>query len=208
MRTRVKYCGITRKIDAHRAAELGADAIGLVFHANSPRYVSIHQACEIIDVLPPFISVVGLFVNASQDEITRILNAVPIDILQFHGDEFPTDCGRYGRPFIKALRMREGVDVAAYGRTYAQASGLLLDTYQKGVPGGTGTAFDWSWVPQRIEKPLILAGGLRPSNVAEAIAKVRPYGVDVSGGVESEKGIKDIEKMTAFMQEVRHVETS
>ena len=208
MRTRVKYCGITRKIDAHRAAELGVDAIGLVFFANSPRYVSIHQASEIIDLLPPFISVVGLFVNASEDEIRRILNAVRIDILQFHGDESPSDCGRYGRSFIKALRMREGVDVAAYGRIYAQASGLLLDTYQKGAPGGTGTVFDWSWVPQSIEKPLILAGGLSPSNVAGAIAKVCPYGVDVSGGVESEKGIKDMEKMTAFMQQVRCVETS
>lgn len=200
---RSKICGITRIEDALAAAEAGADAIGLVFYANSPRAVSVQQAREIIAALPPFVTTVGLFVNASRCEINEILEAVPLDMLQFHGDETPADCEGYNRPWVKALRVRPGDDLETSCRLYAKASGILLDTYVAGVPGGTGEAFDWSLVPARLSKPIILAGGLSPQNVAQAIAQVRPYAVDVSGGVEQAKGIKDAAKIEAFIGAVR-----
>jgi phosphoribosylanthranilate isomerase len=206
MRTRVKICGITRPEDGSEAARLGADAIGLVFYAPSPRAVTVAQAQAVCAALPPFVSVVGLFVDAPAAEVLEVLQAVPLDVLQFHGDEAPAYCAAFGRPYLKALRMRDGLDVAAEARRYAEAQGLLLDTYVAGTAGGTGEAFDWRRVPQGLEQPLILAGGLTPDNVAAAITIARPYGVDVSGGVEQAKGIKSAAKMAAFMRGVESVQ--
>ena len=200
---RSKICGITRIEDALAAAEAGADAIGFVFYAKSPRAVDVRQARAIMAELPPFVTTVGLFVNASRCELNEILEAVPLDLLQFHGDETPADCEGYHRPWIKALRVRPGDDLEAACRRYAGARGILLDTYVAGVPGGTGEAFDWSLVPSRLSKPIILAGGLSAGNVGQAIAQVRPYAVDVSGGVEQAKGIKDAAKIEAFMRAVK-----
>jgi phosphoribosylanthranilate isomerase len=200
---RSKICGITRIEDALAAVDAGADAIGFVFYAKSSRAVSVEQARAIIAALPPFVTTVGLFVNISRCELTEILEIVPLDLLQFHGDETPEDCDGYHRPYIKALRVQAGDDIAASCRAYSRASGILLDTYVAGVPGGTGEAFDWSLIPQTLSKPIILAGGLTPDNVAQAIAQVRPYAVDVSGGVEMSKGIKDHDRIRAFMHAVR-----
>ncbi|MFV3381986.1 MULTISPECIES: phosphoribosylanthranilate isomerase [Pseudomonas] len=200
---RSKICGITRIEDALAAAEAGADAIGLVFYAKSPRAVDVRQARAIIAELPPFVTTVGLFVNASRCELNEILEAVPLDLLQFHGDETPADCEGYHRPWIKALRVRPGDDLESACQRYAGARGILLDTYVPGVPGGTGEAFDWSLVPASLSKPIILAGGLSAGNVGQAIAQVRPYAVDVSGGVEQAKGIKDAAKIEAFMRAVK-----
>ncbi len=207
MRTRIKICGITRPQDGQEAAHLGADAIGLVFYAPSPRAVSVEQARAVCDALPPFVTRVGLFVNADRSEVSRVLTKVPLDLLQFHGDEDAAACEGYGRPYIKALRMAPDMDVLAVTETYGSASGILLDSYQAGVAGGTGQTFDWQRVPAGIKQPLILAGGLNPENVATAIERVRPYAVDVSGGVEAAKGIKDRDKMTTFMNEVHRVGT-
>lgn len=200
---RSKICGITRIEDALAAVEAGVDAIGLVFYAPSPRCVTLQQARLIIAALPPFVTTVGLFVDASRCELGEILDAVPLDLLQFHGDETPDDCDGYHRPYIKALRVRPDDDIAAQVALYKNASGVLLDTYVPGIPGGTGEAFDWSLVPDNVDKPVILAGGLTAENVAQAIAQVRPYAVDVSGGVELTKGIKAATKIRAFMQAVR-----
>lgn len=200
---RSKICGITRMEDALAAVEAGADAIGFVFYAKSPRAVTVQQARAIIASLPPFVTTVGLFVNASACELNETLDAVPLDLLQFHGDETSDECAGYHRPYIKALRVKAGDDIAASCAAYAGASGILLDAYVEGIPGGTGEAFDWSLIPQGLSKPIILAGGLCAENVAQAIAQVRPYAVDVSGGVEQGKGIKDSAKIRAFMQAVR-----
>ncbi|WPN76668.1 phosphoribosylanthranilate isomerase [Pseudomonas germanica] len=200
---RSKICGITRIEDALAAVEAGADAIGFVFYAKSPRAVTVQQARAIIQALPPFVTTVGLFVNASRCELGEILDAVPLDLLQFHGDEAVEDCEGWHRPYIKALRVKSGDDIAAAVDAYPSASGVLLDTYVEGVPGGTGEAFDWSLIPQGLSKPLILAGGLTPENVADAVARVKPYAVDVSGGVEASKGIKDHAKIHAFINAVR-----
>ncbi|WP_296269790.1 phosphoribosylanthranilate isomerase [Pseudomonas sp. UBA6323] len=202
MRVRSKICGITRVEDALAAVEAGADAIGLVFYAKSPRAVSVEQAATIVQAVPPFVTCVGLFVNMPRDQLLAVLQQVPLDLLQFHGDESPADCEGYGRPYIKALRVRPDEDLAATMAPYAGARGILLDTFVEGVPGGTGAAFDWSLVPQDAGKPIILAGGLEASNVAAAIRQVRPYAVDVSGGVEVSKGIKDAERIRAFVQAV------
>ncbi len=206
-RTRVKICGITRADDAARAAILGADAIGVVFYSRSPRAVTIEQALAIGRARPPFVALVGLFVNPEPDLVETVLQRVPLDLLQFHGDECEADCERYGRPYLKSVSMRPGVDVVGYARCFEGAVGLLLDTHREGVPGGTGEAFDWSLVPRDFGRPVILAGGLRPDNVARAIAEVRPYGVDVSSGVESRKGIKDDGLMAAFMRGVHSVQS-
>lgn len=200
---RSKICGITRIEDALVAADAGADAIGLVFYGKSPRAVSLQQAQAIIAALPPFVTTVGLFVDASSSELSAILDAVPLDLLQFHGDETPDDCERFQRPYIKALRVQPGVDLAAQIALYSAAAGVLLDTFVAGVPGGTGEAFDWSLVPRGLNVPIILAGGLTPDNVRCAIEQVQPYAVDVSGGVEASKGIKDAEKIRAFTRAVR-----
>lgn len=200
---RSKICGITRVEDALAAVAAGADAIGLVFYAKSPRAVSVEQARQIVAALPPFVTSVGLFVDIERAELQQILAAVPLDLLQFHGDESLAQCEGYSRPYIKALRVKPGDDIAAMMANYPSASGILLDTYVEGVPGGTGLAFDWSLVPAQLPKPVILAGGLTPENVAAAIARVKPYAVDVSGGVEASKGIKDADKVRAFIREVR-----
>lgn len=200
---RSKICGITRVEDALAAAAAGADAIGLVFYAKSPRAVSVEQAQQIIAALPPFVTTVGLFVDMPRPELQQILAQVPLDLLQFHGDESVEQCEGYGRPYIKALRVKAGDDIAAQMAQYPSASGVLLDTFVEGVPGGTGLAFDWSLVPAELPKPVILAGGLTPYNVATAIDRVRPYAVDISGGVESAKGIKDADKVRAFIRAAR-----
>lgn len=202
---RSKICGITRIEDARVAVDAGADAIGLVFYAPSPRAVSVSQARQIIAALPPFITTVGLFVNATRCEIGEILDAVPLDALQFHGDETPDQCEGHGRPWYKALRVKPGDDIVAKAERYAGASAILLDTFVAGVPGGTGEVFDWSLVPAGLPKPVILAGGLNADNVQQAIAQVRPYAVDVSGGVEREKGIKDALAVRTFVERVRAV---
>jgi len=203
MRTRVKICGITRVEDALYAAELGADAIGLVFYKDSPRFISVERAVDIVSHLPPFVSVVGLFVDASPEEVHIVRQQVRLDLLQFHGEESPRCCASYNMPYIKAIRIREGLDIAEYAGRYDDARAFLLDTYQKDVPGGTGSTFDWSCVPGDLKKPIILAGGLTSQNVTKAIAALHPYGVDVSGGVESSGGIKDPDKMAAFMMSVQ-----
>ncbi|NQD94729.1 phosphoribosylanthranilate isomerase [Pseudomonas sp. CrR25] len=200
---RSKICGITRVEDALVAAEAGADAIGLVFYAKSPRAVTVSQARAIMAALPPFVTTVGLFVDATRSELNSILEALPLDLLQFHGNETAAVCEALQRPYVKALRVRPGDDIAALIEPYANAAGILLDTYVQGVPGGTGEAFDWSLVPHGLGKPIILAGGLTPENVRAAIDQVRPYAVDVSGGVEARKGIKDAEKVRAFVHAVR-----
>ncbi|EQM77556.1 phosphoribosylanthranilate isomerase [Pseudomonas stutzeri] len=200
---RSKICGITRVEDALVAAEAGADAIGLVFYGKSPRAVSVQQARAIVAALPPFVTTVGLFVNASRCELNEILDAVPLDALQFHGDEQPADCEGFHRRWYKALRVKAGDDIRAQAARYVGASAILLDTFVAGVPGGTGEVFDWSLIPADLPKPLILAGGLTPGNVGQAIAEVRPFAVDVSGGVELGKGIKDAASVHEFVRQVR-----
>ena len=207
-RTRVKICGITRPGDGVQAALLGADAIGLVFYAPSPRAVSIERAAEIAAGLPPFVTRVGLFVNARPDEVEAVLAAVHLDLLQFHGEESEVDCLRFGRPYLKAISMRPGLDAAAALAAYPSASGILLDAYHPAVPGGSGEHFDWARVPAERPRPIVLAGGLTPSNVADAVRTVQPYAVDVSSGVEAAKGIKDPEKMAEFIRGVRRGDES
>lgn len=200
MRTRVKICGITRPEDARAAAAAGADAIGLVFVDASPRRLDPERARAIVAVLPPFLKVVGLFVDAPPAQVRAVLGAVPLDLIQFHGRETPEFCRAFGRPYLKALRMGPGVDVAAEAGRYPDAAGLLLDSFHPQLAGGTGETFDWSRVPRDLGRPLVLAGGLTPENVAAAVAAVRPYAVDVSSGVESAKGIKDAAKVAAFVR--------
>ena len=209
---RVKICGITRPDDGRHAARAGADAIGLVFYPPSPRYVSPRQAADIVAALPPFVTTVGLFVDAPPEQIAALLEQVPLDMLQFHGDESPAYCAAFQRPWIKALRMRDGVDPRAEAERYgaAGARGLLVDSYVPGVPGGTGERFDWDRLPADPSLPLVLAGGLDPANVAEAVRRVRPWAVDVSGGVEvlgvdgrRQGGIKDPGAVSAFIRAAR-----
>lgn len=203
MRTRVKICGLTREEDVQAACEAGADAIGLVFYAPSPRAVTVEQAKMIVQHVPPFVSVTALFVNPRVDEVQAVLAQTPaISLLQFHGDETPEFCRQFGRAYIKAIPMRDEVDLAQQALLYDDALGLLVDTYKPGVPGGSGESFDWHRLPKSLSKPLILAGGLTPDNVAQAIAQVHPYAVDVSGGVEFAKGVKDTAKVAAFMASV------
>jgi phosphoribosylanthranilate isomerase len=185
------------------AVVAGADAVGLVFHPASPRAVTADQAARLCARLPPFVAAVGLFVDATEPQIRGILDRVPLDLLQFHGEEPPGLCARLGRRWVKAIRMRPGLDLAAQARTYRGGSGILLDAYDPVLAGGTGQTFDWGRIPADLGMPVILAGGLSPKNVAEAIRRVRPFAVDVSGGVESAKGVKDPAKISAFIQGVR-----
>lgn len=180
----------------------GADAIGLVFVEASPRHVDIAEAQAVIRGLPPFITVVGLFVDADPSYIERVLKEVRLDMLQFHGDESPEECQRYARPYMKAIRVRPDTNLLQYALDYQRASALLLDAHVEGVAGGTGQRFDWTLIPAGLPMPIVLAGGLNAENVADAIKQVRPYAVDVSGGVESQKGIKDAGKIAAFMRGV------
>lgn len=207
-RSRVKFCGITRAQDARVAAALGADAIGLIFYPPSPRAVTVEQALTVLDATAPLLTTVGVFVNPSAQQLAAVLARVPLDMLQFHGDEDPALCAGAGRPWIKALGMREGTDARAAARRYPGARGLLLDTFSARSKGGTGRVFDWSLVPADLDRPVILAGGLDAGNVAQAIAAVRPYAVDVSGGVESSPGVKDAGKMEAFIQEVERAQAA
>lgn len=202
MRTRVKICGITRVEDALAAAAAGCDAIGLVFYARSPRHVTPQRAAEIVAALPPFITVAGLFVDAPAAEVLAVTAQVRLDLLQFHGEESPDYCRQFAVPYMKAVRVKAGTNLLQYATAYADAKALLLDAYIEGVPGGTGLTFDWRLIPTDLPKPVILAGGLNADNVAEAVRQVRPYAVDVSGGVEQEKGIKDAARMAAFMRGV------
>ena len=202
MRTRVKICGITRAQDALEAVKQGADAIGLVFYPKSPRNVSAAQAAEIVSQIPAFVTVVGLFVDAEPAFIQEVISSVKLDLLQFHGDETPSACRQYSRPYMKAIRVKNGTNLVQYAADYADARALLLDAFAEGVPGGTGLVFDWSLIPQNLPLPIVLAGGLNAENVGVAIEQVRPYAVDVSGGVEASKGIKDAAKMAAFMRGV------
>jgi len=202
MRTRVKICGITRVQDGVAAAAVGADAIGLVFYPNSPRYVEIEQAAEIASALPPFVTKVALFVNAPADEIELVVSQAPIDLIQFHGNESPDFCSAQGKPYIKAIRMKAGVNLHQQRELYHQSCGLLVDSYRAGVPGGTGESFNWSLIPADLSAEIILAGGLTPANVADAIRAVHPWGVDVSGGVEAAKGIKDAQTIKQLIRGV------
>ncbi len=197
---RIKVCGVTSVADARAVALSGADSIGLMFYEKSPRHVTIRQAAEIVRSLPPFISVVGLFVDADDVDIENVLSNVPLTLLQFHGNETESQCSRWGHRYIKAFRVKPDVSVSEMVAPYFSASGYLLDSYRKGVPGGTGEKFDWQLVPDNLDKPVILAGGLEPGNVAEAIRQVRPYAVDVSSGVESSPGFKDQKKVNAFIK--------
>ncbi|MGA8054825.1 MAG: phosphoribosylanthranilate isomerase [Burkholderiales bacterium] len=206
MRTRIKICGTTSARDALAAANLGADAIGLVFYPPSPRSVSIEQAREIIAVLPPFIVPVALFVDPEPHEVERVLARCRVGLLQFHGDESPELCARFGVPYLKALRVRPGVNLIQSLTPYADAAGWLLDAYQEGTYGGTGHAFDWNLIPPDLARPLVLSGGLAPENVARAVRRVRPWAVDVSSGVESTKGIKDADKVARFIAGVRNAD--
>ncbi|HEY9033675.1 MAG TPA: phosphoribosylanthranilate isomerase [Pseudomonadales bacterium] len=200
---RVKICGLTDPGDALMACEAGADAIGLVFYAPSSRFVSCQQAADISRVVPPFVQRVGLFVNPTVEQVQVVLEQVELDLLQFHGQETPAFCTSFRRPYIKAFAMRDDFDLAAAMADHDMARGFLLDAYHPALPGGTGQAFDWQRFPQQAARPLILAGGLTPDNVCEAIAQCRPWAVDVSGGVESSPGIKSAERVLAFIQRAK-----
>jgi phosphoribosylanthranilate isomerase len=204
--TRTKICGITRTEDVQSVAASGADAFGLVFYAKSPRHVTPQQAREVIRAVPPFLSAVGLFVNPAESEVREVLSQVPLDVLQFHGEEEPEFCAQFGRPYLKAIRVRPGVNLVECAARYAGAQALLLDAYVEGTHGGTGASFDWAMIPQELPLPVILSGGLDANNVAEAIRQVRPYAVDVSSGVEASKGIKDATKIAAFIKEVKQTD--
>lgn len=206
MRTRIKICGITRVQDAIAAANYGADAIGLVFAEQSPRRVDIEQAAWIARAVPPFVSIVALFVNPDAAEIRQVIEAVQPDLLQFHGEEVPAFCASFGRPFLKAVRVRPDLDLLQCAADFAGARGLLLDAYAPDAHGGTGHRFDWSLIPPELPLPVVLAGGLEPGNVAEAVRRVRPWAVDVSSGVEAAKGIKDAAKVAAFIAAVKLVD--
>ena len=206
-RTRIKICGITREEDALAAVRLGADALGLVFYAPSPRAVSIERAKVLAAVIPPFVTLVGLFVNEAPDVIRAICDAVPLQVLQFHGDEAEKDCLGYGLPYIKAARVRPGLDLVEYATRFPSARGLLLDAFVEGYGGG-GKTFDWTLIPPALPLPLILSGGLEGDNVAEAVRRFKPWAVDCSSGVEAAKGIKDEHKIAAFMAGVRAGESN
>ncbi|MDZ7593289.1 MAG: phosphoribosylanthranilate isomerase [Thiobacillus sp.] len=203
MAVRVKICGITRLQDLHAACDAGADALGFVFYEKSPRHVSIAAAAALLRELPPFVQSVGLFVNAEPAFIESVLQAVPLDLLQFHGDETPADCARFGRPYIKAVRVNRETNLLKCAADFAAARGLLLDAWVPGVPGGTGERFDWTLIPPNLPTPVILSGGLTPDNVAEAVQRVRPWAVDVSSGVEVSKGIKDAHKIAQFIAKAK-----
>lgn len=204
MRTRVKICGITRVEDAITAVDAGCDAIGLVFYEPSPRFVTIEQAAKIVEKLPPFVTAVGLFVNAEPSYVRQVLQHVRLGVLQFHGDESAQQCQQYEMPYMKAIRVTAETNLLQYAKDFKQAQALLLDAFIEGVPGGTGQVFDWNIIPKSLPIPLVLAGGLTPENVGPAIQQVNPYAVDVSGGVEIKKGIKDAAKIAAFMRGVSH----
>ena len=202
-RTRIKICGLSREEDVRAAVSAGADAIGFVFYPPSPRFVSFERAAELARLIPPFVTTVGLFVNAGRDYVENALEAVPLQVLQFHGDETEADCVGFGLPYIKAGRMRPGLDLLKYAASFPCAQGLLLDAFVEGYGGG-GETFDWSLIPSGLPLPLILSGGLHAGNVAEAVRCVQPWAVDVSSGVEAAKGIKDADRITEFVAGVQN----
>ncbi|WP_342051942.1 MULTISPECIES: phosphoribosylanthranilate isomerase [unclassified Cupriavidus] len=226
-RTRIKICGLTREQDVAAAVDAGADAIGLVFYPGSPRHVDVARAAALAERVPPFVSVVGLFVNADAEEVAHVAERVPLTLLQFHGDETPQQCTEIARrcrlPFMRAARVRPGLDLVEFGHQYADAAGLLLDAFVEGYGGG-GHVFDWTLIPPRWLPPaptvpattgsptasdaprIVLSGGLNAQNVTEAVARVRPYAVDVSSGVEAAKGVKDAARIAAFVRAVRSAE--
>jgi phosphoribosylanthranilate isomerase len=204
--TRIKICGITREQDLRAVANSGADALGLVFYEKSPRHVSAQQAALLARAVPPFVTVVGLFVNPSVDYVRQVLANIALDVLQFHGEESPEFCVQFGKPYLKAIRVKAGVDLVECASRYASAQGLLLDAFVEGTQGGTGESFDWALIPHNLPLPVILSGGLHAGNVAAAIKQVRPYAVDVSSGVEAGKGIKDAAKIAAFINEVKQID--
>jgi len=202
---RIKICGLTRDQDVQSAVAFGADALGFVLYAPSPRAVSPEQAAQLVKHAPAFVTTVALFVNETQAEIERALSICPFDLLQFHGDESPEFCRQFNRPYMKAIRVRSADDIHHAVQQFPDAKALLLDAYVENLPGGTGQAFDWRLIPQ-LSVPWVLAGGLNAINVADAIIQVQPFAVDISGGVEASKGIKDPQKIKEFIDEVRNVE--
>ena len=206
MRTRIKICGLTREQDVDAAVNAGVDAIGLVFYPPSPRLLSIQRAAKLAARIPPFVSTVGLFVNESEGAVKNVLDSVALDVLQFHGEEDEQYCRSFGRPYVKAARVRRGLDLLEFARSYSSASGLLLDAYVDGY-GGKGEMFDWSMIPSYLPLPVIVSGGLRSDNVVAAIQRLQPWAVDVSSGVESGKGIKDAAKIAAFVAAVKHADS-
>ncbi|MEO8165449.1 MAG: phosphoribosylanthranilate isomerase [Betaproteobacteria bacterium] len=206
MATAVKICGITRVEDALVAAHAGAHAIGLIFYAGSPRLVSSGHARRVVEALPAFVTPVALFVDAAASEVERVIAEVKPQLLQFHGNETPEYCSSFGMPYIKAAKVRPGMDLLQYARHYETAKGLLLDAFVDGSHGGTGSTFDWALIPDQLPLPLILAGGLHQDNVTDAIRRVRPWAVDVSSGVEAAKGIKDAARIAAFIRGVRNAD--
>jgi phosphoribosylanthranilate isomerase len=203
VRTRVKVCGITRESDALAAAEHGADAIGFIFWRPSPRFLEAERAGAIAALLPPFVTPVCVFVNPTAEEVRAALRRVPSAMLQFHGEEPREFCGQFGCRYIKAVRMRPGLDLIKYTAQYADAAGWLIDAFDESTYGGTGAPFDWNLLPPMPGKPWILSGGLTVSNVGAALRRLRPWGVDVSSGVETAKGIKDAQLIAAFVSGVR-----
>ncbi len=202
MKTRIKICGLTREADVEAAVEVGADAVGFVFYPQSPRFVTPGRAAQLARYVPPLVSITALFVNATPEEIESVLELLPVSLLQFHGDETESACRRWMRPYLRAVRMKPGLDLLQYATDFASAHALLLDAFVEGYGGG-GQVFDWSLIPSGLPKPLVLSGGLTPENVGEAIRRVRPAAVDVSSGVEVSKGIKDAAKIAAFVAAVR-----
>lgn len=205
---RIKICGIGSLQDAQQAVAAGAHALGFVFYPPSPRYIVPELAARIIADLPPFVTSTGLFVNEQSEVVSRIIEQTRLDLLQFHGDETAEFCQQFARPYIKAIRMQESTDLQIQAAEFSSARALLLDTYRPGLPGGTGVCFDWSLIPEPLRSRIILAGGLTPDNVRQAIQEIQPFGVDVSGGVETVKGKKDPAKVKRFCNEVVHANTN
>jgi len=202
---KIKICGLTDPENSKQIASLDIHAIGLVFFNESPRAVLIDQANEIIQEIPPFINKVGLFVNANSNFVDQVLNSVNIDTIQFHGDESSSDCSQFQMPFIKAIRMREGINLLSQAEEFSSASGLLLDSFEEDSYGGTGKSFDWNLIKNNLDLPIILAGGLNKDNIMSAIEKTQPYAIDISSGVEVDKGIKDIEKTKEIIEIVKSI---
>lgn len=201
--TRIKICGVTRAQDAQASAACGADAIGLVFYPRSSRAVTVDRAADIVAAVPPFVSVVALFVDEPIASIERILSNLPIDVIQFHGEESPEFCQQFGRPWIKALRVKPDLDVGEQCQRFSKARAVLLDSWQAGVVGGTGKTFDWRLAQKSLPMPIVLAGGLNDNNVGDGMRALRPAAVDVSGGVESAPGLKDVDRIKQFIAAVR-----
>jgi phosphoribosylanthranilate isomerase len=206
LRTRIKVCGITRESDALAAAQHGADAIGFIFWRPSPRFVEAERAGKIADLLPAFVTPVCVFVNPAAEEVESVLHHVPSAMLQFHGEESPGFCAQFGRRYIKVARMRPGLDLIEYLAQYSTAAAWLIDAFDEQTYGGTGASFDWNLLPRALLRPWILSGGLTVEKVTEAVRRLRPWGVDVSSGVESAKGIKDAQKIAAFISGVRNAD--